>query len=238
MTCILIDDEHHALEALEQLITKTPLLKPLGSFTDAESAMAFLQGNGKVDIIFSDISMPDVDGITAGRLMKQYSLFLVYITGYREHALDAYEVGADAYLMKPLGYTAFMEKLEELALKHRQFAGKSTGTNEEWLFVKGAHKSSFIKIKIADIVYIRSMGNYVHLHSATGHHTTYMNLKEIEQKLQDQAFQRVNKSTVISIRYLDRVENNMVYLSAGEESRHPIGDAYRESFLSFIRLYR
>ena len=233
MTCIVIDDEPHGIEELCDLIAQVPHLNLLERFSDARLAMAYLKEESHVDIIFSDINMPVLNGIEAAEIMKNYCHFLVYVTAYRDYAPEAFESKADGYLLKPVSYLAFRQEIEDLDRKFQNIIKLQRDENQ-FLFIKGGQKSSFIKIRYSDIIFIEAMLNYIMIHTTTGHEITYMGLKAMEDKLQlMDVFFRINKSTIISLNYLDRVDGNTARLSNGQS--YQVGEKYKGVFLEFLK---
>lgn len=233
MSCIVIDDEPHAIDELSELIAQVPHLNLLQTFPDAKQAIAYLQEVGHVDIIFSDISMSVLNGIEAAEILSNYCHFLVYVTAYREYAPEAFGAKADGYLLKPVSYIAFRQKVEDLDLKFQDII-KLQKEEHQFLFIKGGQKSSYIKIKYSDIVYIEAMLNYIMIHTTTGHEITYIGLKAMEDRLQSMdVFFRINKSIIISLNYLDRVDGNIARLAKGLS--YQIGEKYKSVFLDFLR---
>jgi len=233
MTCIVIDDEPHGIEELCDLIAQVPHLKLLERFSDARPAIAYLKEENHVDIIFSDINMPVLNGIEAAEILKNYCHFLVYVTAYRDYAPEAFESKADGYLLKPVSYLAFRQEVEDLDRKFQNIIKLQRDENQ-FLFIKGGQKSSFIKIRYSDIIYIQAMLNYVMVHTTNGNEITYMGLKAMEEKLQlMDVFFRINKSTIISLNFLDRVDGNIARLSTGQN--YQIGDKFKGVFLDFLK---
>jgi two-component system LytT family response regulator len=233
MSCIVIDDEPHAVDELSSLIALVPNLNLLSTFADARHAIAYLQEKGHVDVIFSDISMAVLNGIEAADIMNNYCHFLVYVTAHREYAPEAFGAKADGYLLKPVTYISFTQKIEDLNDKFQDIIKLQRDENQ-FLFIKGGQKSSYIKIKYSDIVYIEAMLNYIMIHTTTGHEITYIGLKAMEDKLQVMdVFFRINKSIIISLNYLDRVDGNIARMANG--ASYQIGEKYKGVFLEFLR---
>jgi DNA-binding LytR/AlgR family response regulator len=233
MSCIVIDDEPHAVDELEDLIGQVPNLSLLSTFSDAKLAIAYLQETGNVDIIFSDINMAVLNGIEAAEIMNKYCHFLVYVTAHREYAPEAFGARADGYLLKPVTYISFTQKIEDISNKFQDIIRLQREENQ-FLFIKGGQKSSFIKIKYSDIVYIEAMLNYIMIHTTTGQEITYIGLKAMEDKLHVMdVFFRINKSIIISLNYLDRVDGNIARLANG--TSYQVGEKYKSVFLEFLK---
>jgi two-component system LytT family response regulator len=233
MSCIVIDDEPHAIDELSELIAQVPHLNLVETFSDARQAIAYLHETKHIDIIFSDISMAVLNGIEAAEILNNYCHFLVYVTAHRGFAPEAFQAKADGYLLKPVSYISFRQQAEDLSLKYQDII-RLQRDEQQFLFIKGGQKSSYIKIKYNDIVYIEAMLNYIMIHTTTGHEITYIGLKAMEDKLSVMdIFFRINKSIIISLNYLDRVDGNIARMANGES--YQIGDKYKSVFLDFLK---
>ncbi|WP_442590525.1 LytR/AlgR family response regulator transcription factor [Pedobacter sp. AW31-3R] len=233
MTCIVIDDEPHAIEELKELIAGVPYLELLETFPDAKQAIVYLQQKSHVDLIFSDINMTVLNGIDAAIVLNNYCHFLVYVTAYRDYALEAFGAKAAGYLLKPVSFVAFNENMRDL---HQQFQHlvKRQKDEQNFLFIKGGQKCSYIKISYNDIIYIEAMLNYIMIHTVNGHEITYMGLKAMEEKLYGKdIFFRVNKSIIISVNFLERVDGFIARLANGKN--YQVGEKYKGVFLEFLK---
>ena len=229
--CIIVDDEPHAIAELEDLSSLVPSLKIIATFMDTSEAISFLQQNGEVDFIFSDINIPGINGIDSATVFKKHCRFLIFVSAHREYALDAFNVSASAYLVKPVSRTVFLTKMDELIAQ----TGKAGSVNQadDILFVKGNSKSNFVKINHNKIIFIEGLLNYIVIHTEEEKLITYMGLKDVLDKLQsNNLFIRVNKSTIISVNYISHVDGNIVYLT--NKKHFTIGDRFKSAFHEFI----
>jgi DNA-binding LytR/AlgR family response regulator len=231
-TSVVIDDEHHAAEELELLINRTPGIENKKTFNDVTSAIEFLDDFGKVDIIFCDISMPEINGLDAGKILGGKCEFLLYVTASREYALEAFGVNAAGYLLKPLSHTILMEKIDDLRKKisHKELPEIEDG----YILAKGSNKNSFAKIEISQIVYIEALLNYVKIHTTKEFFITYVSLKDVEEILgQKRGFIRVSRSVIISMRYLEKVEGNVLKLHDAPD--FTVGETFRSDFYALLK---
>lgn len=235
LTSIVIDDEPHAIAEICELILITPGITNRDSFETVGEALAFLETNGGVDVIFCDISMPVIDGLQAAGILDGYCQFLVYVTAHRFHGPETYEVSASGYLMKPLKYDKFISQVKILdKLKEESIWATP---EEQTIFVKGGDKNSVLSINSQDIIFIQGLDNYIKFHTTKGEKTTYMQLKDLDSTLmRKSSFLRVAKSTIISLRYLERVDGNVAYMQTGEVFN--IGKVYRPAFNEFLQQRR
>lgn len=235
MSCIVIDDEPHAIEELRDLILQIPQLNLLNTFTDARRAITFVQEEGMVDIIFSDISMSTLNGLDAAKILNRYCHFLIFVTAHREYALEAFGAQADAYLVKPLNYLDFYDKMQGITTKFQDIVKLQRGEHQ-FLFIKGGQKSSYVRIKYSDIVCIEALLNYILIYTIVSQEITYISLKSMEDRLQTlETFFRISKGVIISLNHLDRIDGNIVRLSTGRT--YQVGDKYKAVFLEFLKKY-
>lgn len=232
LTSVVIDDEPHAAEELELLIGRTPGIENKKTFHDISAAIDFLDDFGKVDIIFCDISMPEINGLDAGKILSGKCMFLIYVTAYREYALEAFGVNAAGYLLKPLSHATLIEKIDDL---RKRISQKSLPEIEDgYILAKGSNKNSFNKIEISQIVYIEALLNYIKIYTTKEFFITYVGLKDVEQILsQKHGFIRISRSVIISMRYLEKVEGNVLKLH--DAPNFTVGETFRSDFYALLK---
>ncbi|MDO5549707.1 MAG: response regulator [Lachnospiraceae bacterium] len=120
MRAILIDDIPAHLEILEQELNQVSEVQVVGRFTDARKALEFA-GDHPVELAFLDINMPEINGIILGRELQKImpEIALIYVTGYKEYAYDAFQLNASAYILKPFHHGDILNAIE----RARRFAG-------------------------------------------------------------------------------------------------------------------
>lgn len=228
---IIIDDEPHAISELEDMIKRTPGIRLLGSFYNVNDAVEFLSDGNHVDIIFSDIDMPLINGISAAKILKTYCDYLIFVTAHRDFAIDAFGVNATGYLLKPVSTEAFVAKIAEIAL---DIKNPKQNDDKDLIFIKGSHKNAFIKLALSDIIRIEAMLNYVKIYTQKGEEITYVVLKKLEDLLKKKGnFFRISKSSIINLDFMDRVDGNVIKLNDG--GAFTIGEKYRDAFHEFLR---
>ncbi|KHL93342.1 hypothetical protein QW71_23745 [Paenibacillus sp. IHB B 3415] len=121
MKAILIDDEKPALQHLERLLLKDGRLEITGKYTSARRGLEHLERE-KADIVFLDIGMPEMNGLEAGEYIAglDRSTRIVYITAYSEYAIEAFELNAADYLLKPVTSQRLSKTLERLEIRIEQ----------------------------------------------------------------------------------------------------------------------
>lgn len=238
--CIAIDDEPLALRQIKGYIAKCPTLELCGSFTNALEAREFLLREA-VDLIFVDINMPDLNGLDFVRELERKHL-VVFTTAYSEFAIEGFRLDAVDYLLKPFSLSDFQRSVKkasslyELLVQAQAKQGQESEAealpeNPEYLSIKADYKTSLVRI--ADILYIESEGEYVRLHLKDGSSImTLFRLKNMEASLPSDSFMRIHRSFIINLKQISSYAKGRVYFS--DEEYLPIGDNYRAGFLKYI----
>ena len=231
---LIIDDEPLAQNVIKQYALKIPSLEIIGACNDAICAQEFLHQN-QVDLLFLDINMPKLSGISFLKNLKK-DLLVIFTTAYSEYALEGYELNAIDYLKKPFSFERFFKafvKAEELYwLKTRAEKEQEDKTYSDFLFIKSNKKT--VKIKFSDILYIEGLGDYIKVHVSDGKYITNLSMKKIHALLPQKQFYRTHKSFIISVDKIDSVEGNIVAIG-GEKL--PIGNSYRSDFFKYINRF-
>lgn len=221
---IAIDDEPNALRVINTLASEISILRVIDTFTNPITALDYLHQH-PVDLIFLDIDMPDISGLEFSRSIHKKNVLVIFTTAHSEYAIDSYEVEAVDYLLKPFEFTRFhtavikaKERLSRLEKAEGDFFFVSTGKNRT-------------KICYDDICYVEGNGNYVTYHLA---HTQVMvrsTIKEAKARLPAADFSQIQRSYVVALKQIDKIQDNHVYLRNAKIS---IGPNYREAFKLLI----
>lgn len=238
LKCIAIDDEPLALRQIESYIRKIPYLELTASCNNALEAQQFLAGQ-HADLIFVDINMPDLSGVEFVRSLVERPM-VIFTTAYSEYAVEGFKLDAVDYLLKPFSFADFSRsagKANSLyELRHNQRTpqeGESEALpkDKEYISVKADYKVSLVKI--SDIVYLESEGEYVRMHLIDGSTiTTLFRLKNMEAALPSELFMRVHRSYIVNLRMIKAYVKGRIFLSDTEYV--PIGENYKEAFQGYI----
>lgn len=237
--CMVVDDEPLALRLITAFVERTPFLKICGAYLSAAEALAAI--TPEIQVVFLDISMPELTGLELARLLPP-DVKVIFTTAYREYALDSYNVHAADYLLKPLSYPRFLEaaqRLRELlpdtrsaAQEHPAPKGESReGGTQEYIFVKCDYR--LMRIDLQDILYLKGLKDYVSIYMR-GRKTPLIatsTMKSMEEKLAPPRFCRVHKSYIVAMGAVEAVERSRI--SIGEEMI-PVSEAYRSRFFSLL----
>ena len=231
--CLAVDDEAYASDIIASFINKTPFLELAGTTTNAFEALSMVQ-DGKVDLVFLDIQMPELTGIQFLKICGD-KCKVILTTAYPEYALEGFDLDVVDYLLKPVSYERFYkaaQKAQAIISPAKDEAVIASNLQNDFIFIKGDTKNKFIKVNYNEILYIEGLKNYVSVYTANQRIVTYQALRELETQLPRPPFYRVHKSYIVSIEKIKMIDGNSLYI--GEQSI-PIGDTYREEFFKIVR---
>ena len=239
LKCIAIDDEPLALRQISAYIAKIPYLELAATFNNAIEAQQRLASE-RVDLIFVDINMPDLNGVDFVRALTDRPM-VVFTTAYSEYAIDGFKLDAVDYLLKPFSFADFSRAAAKANSLYELRQGRlpaqpdsdseATPKDREYISVKADYKVSLVRI--ADIVYIESEGEYVRMHLCDGSTiTTLVRLKNMEAALPSEQFMRVHRSYIVNLRAIRSYVRGRIFLSDTEYV--PIGENYKEAFQNYI----
>ena len=225
--CIAIDDEPMALEKLKAYIGKIPFLKLVALCESPFEAMPLL-AEQQADAMFIDINMPDLNGMDFIASLPVPPL-IVFTTAYAEYAVSSYQFSAVDYLLKPFDFATFQRAVNKL---YKQFAsaGNIETGDDDTIYVKVDYR--YVNIRIADIVYVKGMSEYVRLFIAGGKPlTAYISMKQLKERLPSY-FLQVHRSYIVNMRRVREIERMRIVVD--EETRIPVSENYKKEFLDYL----
>lgn len=231
---LITDDEPLAQNVIQQYAKKLPDLNIVGTCNDAICAHKFLQEE-KIDLLFLDINMPKLSGISFLKSLKNPPL-VIFTTAYSEYALEGFELNAIDYLKKPFSFDRFCKayfRAEELLQLKKQSLDNiqnSAAQSADFLFIKSDKKT--IKVKFSEIIYIEGLGDYIKVHLQDKRLVTNLSMKKIFALLPENKFFRTHKSFIVSLDKVEAIEGNMTIIN---QTKLPIGNSYRQNFMQFIK---
>ena len=213
INCIIIDDEPLGRDLVESFAKEVSYLNILGIFENPVTALSFLEEN-PIDLIFSDIEMPKINGLDFLRTLENPPVF-IFITAYREFALDGFDTGATDYLVKPVRFDRFLKAVQK-AKNHIDLKRDSTNLQNEndKIFIKSEGK--IIKILLSEILYIEAQGDYLNVMTTSKIYSSQMTLTSMEESLQNKKFFRIQRSFILNLDFVRSIHGNIVELLNGK----------------------
>jgi two-component system, LytTR family, response regulator len=239
LRCMIVDDEPKAVDLLEVLIGQATGWQLAAKCYSGLEAITYLKNN-EVDLIFTDINMPLVNGMELAALLPA-SVGIVFTTAHSEYAAESYSYHTIDYLLKPITLNRFLAAVRKAEdhFKTRQEIHNRQSTsgpvfsgvhgNAEYFFVKSGKEHR--KILLNDILFFESQKEYVRVVTTAFNVLTYRRLKDIESQLPAD-FKRVHQSFIVNMRQVARIQDNHVHIG---ETRIPVGEKYRDSLMELIR---
>jgi DNA-binding LytR/AlgR family response regulator len=230
MKCIIVDDEPLAIEIMESYVSKVDQLKLAGTFRNAVSAFTYLQQN-TVDLIFLDIQMPRLSGIDFLKTLKNPPK-VIFTTAFRDYALDGFELEVADYLLKPIPFDRFLKAVAKVlhqpaAANHAPLPKPETTDN--YVYFKVDKK--MVRTKMADILYIESIKDYVKVRTGEKEIVTQQKISYLEESLPKEQFLRIHRSFIINRDKIDAYSATDV-----EIGKHhvPIGRNYKNDVMKVL----
>lgn len=233
LRCLIVDDEPPALKVLAHYITSIDGLEIAGQCKNAIEALGVLQQKA-VDVIFLDIKMPHIIGTDFLKNLS-HPPKVIFVTAYREYAVDGFELDAVDYLVKPVSFERFFKAVTKL---NRVLGRETTAIPVD----SGAKNNSFVYLKVDrdmkkvfvnDIQYVESWKDYVKVFLTNNKFIlARQSISAMENLLSEYKFIRVHRSYMVSF---DKITgyNGMAVLLMGQEI--PIGRLYKQAVMERLQ---
>lgn len=240
---LAIDDEPLALQQLSAYIKRTPFLELCGECLSALDAQTIMERE-QIDAIFSDINMPDKNGLDFVRSLPNPPI-VVFTTAYSGYAVDSYKVSAIDYLLKPFGFDEFQlaaNKVKRqydllhpapLADEPQEDGPKESELSvDDSIFLKTEHR--IVRVNVADIRFVEGMSEYLKVHVKDEAHplVVLLSMKKMEERLPSALFMRIHRSYIVNLKAITELNKNRVFL--GSSTALPIGDLYKDALRQYV----
>ncbi len=231
ITVIAIDDEPLALQLIVDYIQKTPDLLLLGQFENPLEAAQYISKN-HIDIVFTDIQMPGLNGIEFTRSMINGPV-VIFTTAFAKYALEGFKLDIADYLLKPFTYEEFLTSVHKAGRMLRSVTKPADDvlSNNEFLFLKSEYKIK--RINFRNILYIEGLKEYVKVYTMHSDKPilSLSSLKILEIKLPADKFMRVHRSFIVNLEKIETIERSRIVFG---KKYIPIGEQYKDKFQEFL----
>jgi len=227
--CIIVDDEPVAREILESHLAKIDSIQVVSSCKNALEAFQVISSN-TVDLVFLDINMPDISGLSFARSMSR-DLKIIFTTAYRDYAVDGFDLKAVDYLLKPISFERLLQGINKF-LEERQallpgISKEIKDEKEDSIFVRSDRK--MVKVNFTDINYIESLGDYIKIHLDEQRTLiTRESISNIEARLPKEDFIRTHRSFIVSMKKIESFTSELIGIGSIEI---PISRSYHHAVL-------
>jgi len=234
LNCIAVDDEPLALGLVCKFVEQTPFLNLVGQYPSAVEALKAILAQ-KIDLIYLDIQMPDLNGIELARVVGvgQEKPRIIFTTAFEKYGVEGYKVDALDYLLKPFNYEEFLRTATK-ALSYFELINRpvpAEHANDQYLFLKVEYQ--WVRIALDDILYIEGLKDYVKVHLKNDEKgvLSLTSLKELEEKLPSRRFMRVHRSFIVALDKITSMTKNS--LKIGKKTI-AVGDQYKVAFNQLV----
>ncbi len=203
---LVVDDEEPALAELAYLLGQDDRVGAVRTAGGGPQALKVLESD-VVDVVFCDIAMPGLDGLDLARVLARFSRRpqVVFVTAYDQHAVDAFELRATDYVMKPVRAERLSEAVRRVVEARDGASGDATA-DDETIAVELGGVTRFVQR--SQVRYVEAQGDYVRLHTATDSHLVRISLATLEERWSAAGFVRIHRSTLVAVPHVDEVRSD------------------------------
>jgi len=203
MKALIIDDERLARNELRRMLEPFTNIEVVGEAGNADEAEKLI-GELRPDLLFLDINMPGKDGFELLAALET-APHVVFVTAYDEHAVQAFDVNALDYLLKPIDPERLAAAVNKLAqLPKEQDAARGNLTADDRIFIKDGERCWFVALK--DVRLLESEGNYVRVRFGENKPLVLRSLNNLEKRLDPHVFFRANRKQMVNLAYVQKIE--------------------------------
>jgi DNA-binding LytR/AlgR family response regulator len=221
---IVIDDESLAIDVIMHHLNRYSNFEVIRTFTDPVEAFKYLKEGHQVDVVFTDIAMPDISGIELVKLAGAGTKFIM-TTSFSQYAVESFDLDVVDYLLKPISFDRFCKAVN----RFESTRNAKSHEHEPSFFVKEGDE--FIKILIKDIDYIEGLKDYVKIITGKNYSLVLKSLKSIEEALSTYQFMRIHKSYVVPLSKISQYNGKCVIINNSEV---PVGGIYRDALKTYL----
>ncbi len=202
--CVIVEDEFPAREELKYFINNFDGVELEKEFDNPVDALKYLQGN-KTDVVFLDINMPELDGMSLGKIISKINedIKIVFITAYREYAADAFEIKAFDYILKPYSDERIKEVLENITKEKENENSKDINRINK---ITGVLDNKIFVISLDDIYYIEVSEKDSLIYTKDVVYTSKVKISKLEEILPKEKFYRTHRSYIVNLDKIVEVE--------------------------------
>ena len=203
LTVLVVDDEQPALDDLAYLLSQHPRIETVVTACDATEALRELR-DGSFAAVFLDIRMPGLDGLELARVLSRFAHppEIIFVTAFEQHAVEAFELQAVDYLLKPVRPERLSDAIRRLGAPLRQVDDDGAAADDELDRIAVETGGRTRMVERDSIRFVEASGDYVRLHSDDGAFLVRMPISSLEDAWRDAGFVRVHRRYLIAIRHV------------------------------------
>jgi DNA-binding LytR/AlgR family response regulator len=241
--CLVADDNLIDRELVIRHLSKIDSINIVATCDDGNDAARVL-AEEHIDIVFSDIDMPNLSGIGLIKGLKLPPVF-VFITSYAEYAVESFNLDVIDFIVKPLSFERLFKSvnkaIEYIELKNVLNTKSDPildsnlsflrNNKNEYFFIK--ETQGITKLAYADVLYIESLGDFSKIFTVNGDkHVTLVSLKNLEKQLPMQTFMRIHKQYILNLEHITTITSNEILLF--NKQVVPLSAVYKQELLDIV----
>jgi two-component system, LytTR family, response regulator len=216
MNVLIVDDEPLAREGMRLLLGDEPGISSVAEARDGAEAVSLVRSR-RPDLVLLDVQMPEMDGFGVLRELGAEGMPpVIFITAHDEYAIQAFEVNAVDYLLKPVTRERFQQALARVRERisaqgqdnrHVRALLQQLSAQPRYLArvaLRNAGKISFVNVE--DILYVQAAENYVQLHLKSARHLLHVPIATLEASLDPEVFLRIHRSMIVNVKQVQELE--------------------------------
>lgn len=223
INCIAIDDDITTLDLISKLCIDIQFIDLQKTFNNSIEASRYIRKH-PIDLVFLNTHIQENTGFEFYKAINQ-NIIVVFISEFKEYAVDAYNLNAIDYLLKPFDLKRFIQCVNK-ANEFYNSRQQNSNNEDQYLHVRSEY--SLVKIALVEIVYIETLDDYIKIHLLGKKPIlTLMSMKTVMDKLPAREFIRVHRSYIVPINRIESVRGKIINLGITEV---PIGKSHEEAF--------
>lgn len=241
---LIVDDEPLALNLLRAKLAKQPSVEIVAEGKNGREALQKIS-ELEPDLVFLDIEMPGLNGFDViTNLQNDLVPMVIFTTAYEQYALNAFDVHAVDYILKPIDEERITRAVEraierrdsgEESSAKKDIIGAMSAMGDKKIVIK--ERDEIILLKQEHIEWIDAAGDYCCLHAEGETHIKRTTLKDLLEELDPEVFKRVHRSTIVNLNFIDKViphTKGEYFLLIGEFERLKVSRNYRDVIKHFL----
>ncbi|WP_312663750.1 LytTR family DNA-binding domain-containing protein [Pantoea sp. CTOTU49201] len=241
MKAIIVEDEFLAQQELSWMIQQHSQISVEACFDDGLEVLKYLQ-NHRVDVIFLDINIPSLDGMLLAQNINQFAHkpLIVFITAWKEHAVDAFELDAFDYILKPYHESRIMTMLQKLEASAQQQLQPQNAAASSQQTVNLVKDERIIVTDINEIYYVEAHEKLTFVYTRREAYVMSMVISEFCSRLPEQQFFRCHRSYCVNLSKIREIEpwfNNTYLVKLRDlDAQVPVSRSKVKAFRQLMRL--
>lgn len=226
---IIVEDELMARKSLENFCSKYDSIELIGTYENAKDALQKIESD-TVELILLDIEMP---GMTGLELMENipYLPQVIFTTGNKDYAYEAYEYDITDFLKKPISADRFAKAIDKVITIRERRNAVATASEKHELYIKTDGR--YVRLPYDEILYFENVGDYIKAATTLGNFIFHDTMKALDQKISNPRFLKVHRSYIINMNRIKDIEDNTIVI---EKKVIPVSRAYKSILINSLNL--